>query len=97
MSNLSFEWDPKKAASNAAKHGVSFDEAQTVFSDPHALLIPDPDHSAVESRFILMGMSATLRVLVVVHCLRKQSSVIRIISARRAGTKEKQPYLARLP
>ena len=96
MSNLSFEWDPRKAASNAAKHGVSFDEAQTVFSDPHALLIPDPDHSVVENRFILMGMSANLRVLVVVHCLRKQDSVIRIISARRAGTNEKQPYLARL-
>lgn len=97
MSNLSFEWDPKKATSNAAKHGVSFDEAQTVFSDPHALLIPDPDHSVVENRFVLMGMSANLRVLVVVHCLRKQGSVIRIISARRAGTNEKQPYLARLP
>ena len=97
MSNISFEWDSKKAASNAAKHGVSFDEAQTVFSDPHALVISDPDHSIVENRFILMGMSANLRVLIVVHCLRKQGSMIRIISARRAGTKEKQPYLARLP
>jgi hypothetical protein len=97
MSNLSFEWDSKKAASNAAKHGVSFEEAQTVFSDPHALVISDPDHSILENRFILMGMSANLRVLVVVHCLRKQGSMIRIISARRAGTKEKQPYLARLP
>jgi uncharacterized DUF497 family protein len=97
MSDLSFEWDSRKAALNAAKHGVSFDEAQTVFSDPHALVISDPDHSIVESRFILMGRSANLRVLVVVHCLRKQGSVIRIISARRAGTKEKQPYLARLP
>jgi hypothetical protein len=53
MSNISFEWDSKKAASNAAKHGVSFDEAQTVFSDPHALVISDPDHSIVENRFIL--------------------------------------------
>ena len=97
MSNLSFEWDSKKAASNAAKHGVSFEEAQTVFSDPHALVISDPDHSILENRFILMGMSANLRVLVVVHCLRKQGSMIRIISAWRAGTKEKQPYLARLP
>ncbi len=97
MSNLSFEWDSKKATSNAAKHGVSFDEAQTVFSDPHALLIPDPDHSAVENRFLLMGMSATLCELVVVHCLQKQGSVVRIISDRRAGTKEKQPYVARLP
>jgi uncharacterized protein len=97
MSNLSFEWDSKKAASNAAKHGVSFEEAQTVFSDPHALVISDPDHSILVNRFILMGMSANLRVLVVVHCLRKQGSMIRIISARRAGTKEKQPYLARLP
>jgi uncharacterized protein len=55
MQNLNFEWDPKKAASNAAKHQVTFDEAQTVFLDPDALLIPDPDHSATEDRFIILG------------------------------------------
>ena len=89
---LSFEWDPRKAQSNAAKHGVTFDEARSVFYDEDALIIPDPDHSIAEERFVIMGMSISLRVLVVVHCLRDNNQVIRIISARKAGTKEKQPY-----
>lgn len=93
MSELSFEWDPKKAASNAAKHGVSFEEAKTVFHDEDALVIPDPEHSLDEERFIIMGRSSKPRILVVVHCFRKTGSAIRIISARRAGTKEQQPYL----
>lgn len=93
MSELSFEWDPKKAASNAAKHGVSFEEAKTVFYDEDALVIPDPEHSLDEERFIIMGRSSKPRILVVVHCFRKTGSSIRIISARRAGTKEQQPYL----
>lgn len=93
MSKLSFEWDPKKAASNAAKHGVSFEEAKTVFYDEDALVIPDPEHSLDEERFIIMGRSSKPRILVVVHCFRKTGSAIRIISARRAGTKEQQPYL----
>ena len=71
---------------------VSFEEARTVFYDEHALLIPDPDHSTTEDRFIIMGLSSTLRVLVIVHCFRKSGSSIRVISARRAGTKEQQPY-----
>ena len=93
MSNLFFEWDPKKAASNAAKHGVSFEEAKTVFYDEDALVIPDPEHSLDEERFIIMGRSSKPRILVVVHCFRKTGSSIRIISARRAGTKELQPYM----
>ena len=95
MSELSFEWDPKKAASNAAKHGVSFEEAKTVFYDEDALVISDPEHSLDEERFIIMGRSSKPRILVVVHCFRKTGSAIRIISARRAGTKEQQPYLVK--
>lgn len=93
MNELYFEWDPKKAESNKAKHGVSFEDARTVFYDERALVIPDPDHSNVEERFVIMGMSALSRVLVVVHCFRSNNNVIRIISARRAGTKEVKPYV----
>ena len=93
MSELSFEWDLKKAVSNEAKHGVSFDEAKTVFYDERALVIPYPDHSKLEDRFVIMGMSSLSRVLVVVHCLRGDNNAIRIISARKAGTKEMQPYV----
>jgi uncharacterized protein len=93
MNELSFEWDSKKAELNEAKHGVSFDEAKTVFYDEKALVIPDPDHPSLEERFVIMGMSALSRVLVVVHCLRSNNNVIKIISARRAGTKEMQPYV----
>lgn len=92
MSEVRFEWDPRKAAANAAKHGVTFDEARSVFYDEDALLIDDPDHSKSEERFILMGSSVHARVLVVVHCYRRSASVIRLISARRAGTKEQKPY-----
>lgn len=92
MVKLSFEWDPKKAASNLTKHQVSFEEARTVFYDEKALVIPDPDHSLVEARFIIMGVSLMTKVLVVAHCFRQEKSVIRIISARKAGTKETKPY-----
>ncbi len=92
MNELSFEWDLKKAESNITKHGVSFEEAKAVFYDERALVIPDPDHSKVEERFIIMGMGDQSRVLVVVHCLRGNNGVIRIISARKAGTKEMQSY-----
>jgi uncharacterized DUF497 family protein len=81
MNEISFEWDSIKAASNAKKHGVCFEEARTVFYDEHALLIPDPDHSTTEDRFIIMGLSSALRVLVIVHCFRKSGSSIRVISA----------------
>ncbi len=95
MNEISFEWDSSKAASNAKKHGVSFEEAKTIFDDEDALLIPDPDHSVTKERFILMGLSAESRVLVVVHCFRKSGSSLRVISARRAGTKEQKPYWER--
>jgi uncharacterized DUF497 family protein len=92
MADLRFEWDPKKAATNEKKHGVTFGEAQSVFSDEDALVIPDPDHSQVEERFIILGLSSQDRALVGVHCFRAEGSVIRIISARRAGTKEQKTY-----
>lgn len=96
MRNLSFEWDLVKAASNDGKHGVPFEEAPTVFFDEHSLVIPDPDHSQQEERFIILGQSAKLRMLVVVHCFRQKRSSIRIISARKAGTKEKKPYVEKM-
>jgi uncharacterized DUF497 family protein len=92
MIELSFEWDPGKAATNAGKHGVTFEEAKTVFNDEHALLIDDPDHSKSEDRFILMGHSLRCRVLVVVHCFRQGGKVIRLISARLAGKQERKTY-----
>ena len=90
--NIRFEWDENKNASNIRKHGVSFEEAKTVFYDECAVMIPDPDHSETEERFILMGFSARARILIVCHCWRQQESVIRIISARKATTQEKKQY-----
>jgi uncharacterized protein len=95
MSELRFAWDPTKAAANARKHGVSFDEAITTFSDEHALLLADPDHSGEEPRFILLGLSAALRLLVVVHCHRDTDETIRLISARKATRSERTQYDAR--
>lgn len=90
--SLRIEWDPKKAAANLRKHGVSFEDAQTVFSDERARLIDDPDHSEEEERFVLLGLSSSLRLLVVAHCHRAQGSVIRIISARKAIRDEERFY-----
>lgn len=87
-----FEWDDAKAESNRLKHGVGFDEAQTAFLDDMALVFDDPDHGIDERRFLLLGMSARLRVLVVVHCVRENKSVIRIISARLATRTESAAY-----
>lgn len=95
MSELRFEWDPLKDAENQRKHGVGFDEASTAFSDDRARLIGDPDHSDDEDRFLLLGMSAALRVLVVCHCFRQRDTVIRIISARRANRTEQGEYFRR--
>ena len=89
---LSFEWDDRKSSRNKQKHGVSFEEAQTVFFDEAAIEYPDPDHSDDEDRFLLIGRSLQLRVLVVCHCYRQEDSVIRIISARRATPKERRAY-----
>ncbi|MCZ8112921.1 MAG: BrnT family toxin [Rubrivivax sp.] len=92
MSSLRFEWDPKKATLNLRKHGVSFEDAQAAFSDENGLLIDDPDHSEEEDRFVLLGLSQSLRLLVVVHCYRSEGKVIRIISARKADAQERSIY-----
>jgi uncharacterized DUF497 family protein len=92
MNNLSFEWDERKAAANAKKHGVSFEEAKSVFVDERAKLIDDPDHSDDEDRFVLLGVSGALRSLLVCHCYRVNGNVIRIISARKANPKESKFY-----
>jgi uncharacterized DUF497 family protein len=96
MAELRFEWDPRKARSNERKHGVSFEEASTAFADEHALLIPDPDHSDAEDRFILLGLSAAIRLLIVVHVFRDDDDVIRIISARKATSSESTQYGAQI-
>ena len=92
MNEIRFDWDETKNAANIKKHGVSFDEAQTVFLDENAIRYFDPDHSQDEDRFIMLGMSFKLRILVVCHCYRSSDSIIRIISARRANKKEAQDY-----
>ncbi len=92
MRDLRFQWDERKASTNRRKHGVSFEEARTVFFDDHAMIIPDPDHSQDEARFVLMGLSARLRTLVVCHCYREDDDVIRIISARPANRAERRQY-----
>ena len=89
---LSFEWDARKAKSNLAKHGVSFEEAKSVFIDERAKLIDDPDHSEDEERFVLLGLSSSLRLLVVCHCYRDEGNIIRFISARKATTQESRSY-----
>lgn len=91
MTTLRFEWDPVKAGTNQKKHGVSFEEAQSVFADERARLIDDPDHSDDEDRFILLGLSSSLRILIVVHCYRAEGNTVRIISARKP-TREEQRY-----
>jgi len=88
---LHFEWDENKNISNQEKHGVSFEEAKSVFSDVLGRLISDPDHSENEERFILMGMSSQLRLLIVCHCERC-SNLIRIISDRKADRFERKQY-----
>ncbi len=96
MADLHFEWEPAKARANARKHGISFEEAETAFSDEHALVLPDPDHSSRdEERLVLIGLSAGLRVLVVIHCVLEGGNVIRLISARRATRSERAQYDAR--
>lgn len=95
MKPLRFEGDAAKNLSNQRKHGVSFEEAQAVFLDENALMIHDPDHSDSEDRFILLGLSAKIRLLTVCHCYRKNDEVIRIISARKATRNEQKRYWER--
>ena len=92
MKWLKFEWDDNKDKANARKHGVSFDEAQTVFYDEYAIQFFDPEHSESEDRFILLGTSFKLNALVVCHCFRRDETVVRIISARKADKDEAQVY-----
>ena len=92
MADIRFEWDDGKNQANRHKHGTSFEEAQTVFLDENAMRFFDPDHSADEERFLMLGISGRLRVLVVCHCLRANDTVIRIISARKANKKEEADY-----
>ena len=92
MSLLRFEWDSRKATANLPKHGVSFEEAETVFLDDDAVLVRDEEHSLSEDRFLILGFSYHLRMLVVCHCYRESKDVIRIISARKATKAERLQY-----
>jgi len=92
MKQLEFEWDNNKDEANTKKHGVSFDEARTVFYDEYAIQFFDPDHSESEDRFLLLGTSFKLKTLVVCHCFRREDTIVRIISARKADKDEEQVY-----
>ena len=94
---ISFEWDSAKAAVNVRKHGVSFEEAQSVFYDEFAVQFFDDDHSSDEERFLLLGMSTGARLLLVCHCERDGGDVIRIISARKATKRESTFYGSEQP
>ncbi len=92
MNLLQFEWNSRKASANLKRLGVSFEEAKSVFYDERAKLISDPDHSEDEERFILLGLSHSLRVILICHCYRSKGNVIRIISARKAVNRELKAY-----
>lgn len=89
---MNYEWDENKNKINQSKHGISFEEACSVFDDNRALVIPDPDHSQDEERFVILGMSELLNLLVVCHCYRDNDNTIRIISARKATKTEAGYY-----
>ena len=90
---MRFEWDERKNTINKIKHGVSFEEAFTVFFDDEAILFDDPEHSDYEERFLLIGMSASSKLCIVCHCYRNEDTVIRIISARKATNSEVKRYV----
>lgn len=92
MDTIRFEWDEHKDQLNRRKHGISFDEAKTVFYDGEALVIDDPEHSEEEERFIILGLSSRANLLVVCHCYRASETVIRLISARKATKTEAKFY-----
>lgn len=94
MDIIQFEWDENKNRINQRKHGISFDEAQTVFHDEYAILFDDPEHSEDEDRFLIIGMTKKERVCIVSRCYRGQENTIRIISARKATRNEKKFYIA---
>ena len=92
MKLISFEWDDRKNLTNQQKHKVSFEEAQSVFFDEYAIEYDDPDHSEAEDRYLMLGLSYQVRVLVVSYALKEDASIIRIISARKATKKEQKTY-----
>ena len=96
MDEIQFAWDPRKASANQRKHRISFAEAETVFSDDNAILLDDPGHSDAEDRYVLLGLSERLRILVVSHTVRDRGRTIRIISARKATEGERDQYLERV-
>ena len=95
MKQLRFEWDKEKERINIRKHGISFEEARMVFYDEKAIQFFDPDHSEDEDRFLLLGISFKLRILIVCHCFRESETVIRLFSARKADREEEQEYWRR--
>lgn len=97
MEDLRYEWDERKNRANRRKHGVPFEEARTAFLDENARRVSDPDHSIAEDRYILVGLSIRLRLLVVCHCYRESERTIRIISARKADPTERRDYARWLP
>ena len=90
---LKFEWDESKNQTNIKKHGISFEEASSVFYDDEALIITDESHSEKEDRFVMIGFSYKFNLLVVCHCYRQNETIIRIISARKATKRERKEYL----
>jgi uncharacterized DUF497 family protein len=95
MAEHRFEWDRAKDTANCRKHGIGFAEAVSAFSDERGLLLDDPDHSAEEDRFVLLGLSSALRLIVVHHTVRAGGDAIRLISARRATRPERIQYTRR--
>ena len=89
---IGFEWDSRKARENLRSHGVSFQEARSVFYDDYAIQFYDDDHSKGEDRFLMLGLSDLTRMLIVVHAVRGESDIIRIISARKATRDEQAHY-----
>lgn len=96
MDEIRFAWDPRKASANQRRHRVSFAEAETVFSDDNAILLDDPGHSDEEPRYVILGLSERLRILVVSHTVRDRGRTIRIISARKAVQREREQYFERV-
>lgn len=96
MDEIRFAWDPRKASANQRRHRVSFAEAETVFSDENAILLDDPGHSNEEPRYVILGLSERLRILVVSHAVRDRGRTIRIISARKATQREREQYFERV-
>ena len=96
MDEIKFTWDEEKAKANMRKHNVSFEEASSVFADENARLKHDPEHSDEEDRFIILGFSSTLRILVVCHVYRQGDQIIRLILARKATRNERRDYEKRI-